>query len=83
MTSLLPKYIAIKDNATLVRDTFSMGILNTNKNALNESLQRHRLALQKLAKDRCKEQELNTLRKEVDELKRLVGQILEKKKEEL
>jgi hypothetical protein len=75
----LPRYVGIKDNSTLVRDTFSMGVVNTNQNALNESLKRHRMALEKLADDRRKEQELNTLRKEVDELKVLVGRILEKK----
>ncbi len=79
MANLLPRYVGIKDNSTLVRDTFSMGIVNTNQNALNESLRRHRQALQKLAEDRRKEQELNTLRKEMDELKILVGRLLEKK----
>jgi hypothetical protein len=56
-----------------------MGVLNTNRNALNDYLRRHQLALQKLAEERRKEQELNTLRKEVDELKVLVERILEKK----
>jgi len=74
----VPRYVAIKDNTNLVRDTFSMGLVNTNKNALNEYLNRHRRALEKLGEERRREAELNTLRKEVDELKVLVRQILEK-----
>jgi hypothetical protein len=75
----IPRYIGIKDNQGLVRDTYSMGVVNTNKNALNDYLKRHQAALVKLAEERRKEQELNNLRKEVDELKQLVRQILEKR----
>ena len=75
----IPRYINIKDNTTLVRDTYSMGVVNTNTNALNDYLKRHQAALVKLAEERRKEQELNSLRKEVDELKQLVKQVLEKR----
>ena len=72
----LPKYVNIKDNTTLVRDTFSMGVLNTNSAAYQEAKLRHQIAMQKLAEDRRREMELNTLRKEVEELKELVKQVL-------
>ena len=75
----LPSYVNITGDDTLVRDTHSMGILNMNKHALEEAKTRHRLAMDKLAEERRKETELNTLRKEVDELKMLVKQMLEKK----
>jgi hypothetical protein len=79
MAELPPRYVGIKDNQTLVRDTYSMGVLNTNQNALNDYLKRHKIALAKIAEERRKTQELNTLRKEVDELKQLVNKILETK----
>jgi hypothetical protein len=74
----VPKYVQIKDNQTLVRDTYSMGVLNTNTNALNDYMRQHEAAMVRLADQRRKEAELNTLRKEVDELKQLVRKILEK-----
>ncbi len=66
-----PQYVNIKDSVDLVRDTHSMGILNTNAHALEEAKRRHREAMAKLAEERRKEMELNTLRKEVNELKDL------------
>jgi hypothetical protein len=72
----LPKYVNIKDSTTLVRDTFSMGVINTNTNALHEYKCRRAAALQKLADERRRDKELYTLRKEVAELKELVQQIL-------
>ena len=76
--SSLPRYVNIKDSTTLVRDTFSMGVLNMNKGAYAEAKLRHDIAMQKLAEDRRQEQELNTLRREVEELKDLVKQLVEK-----
>jgi hypothetical protein len=75
---MIPHYVNIKDSTTLVRDTQSMGVLDTNQGAFQTAMQRHRIALQKLAEERRKERELNSLRKEVDELKQLVRQVLEK-----
>jgi hypothetical protein len=75
----IPRYLKIENNDSLVRDTYSMGVLNTNKNALNDYLKRHQAAMIRLAEERRKASELNTLRKEVDELKELVRQVLEKR----
>jgi hypothetical protein len=75
----VPRYLNIENNDSLVRDTHTMGVLNTNRNALNDYLKRHQAAMVRLADERRKAQELNTLRKEVDELKQLVRQILEKR----
>ena len=75
----IPKYVNIKDSTMFVRDTFSMGVLNTNKNAYADAKRRQQIALQKLGEERRRERELNTLRKEVDELKELVNKILVKK----
>ena len=63
----------------MVRDTFSMGVLNVDTSAYLQAKEKHQLAMKRLAEDRRKEKELNTLRTEVDELKRLVHQLLETK----
>lgn len=76
--STLPKYVNIKDRPTLIRDTQSMGVLDVNQGAYKTAMERHEVSLQKLAEERRKERELNTLRKEVNELKQLMQQILEK-----
>lgn len=73
------RYINIKNSTTLMRDIQSMGVVDNNTNAFNQAKLRHTLAMQKLAEERRKERELNNLRQEVDELKQLVRQILEKK----
>lgn len=73
-----PRYVTIEDNVTLVRDTFSMGVINTNNSALEEYKRRHKLALNKIAEERRKDAELNNLRKELDELKFVVNKILAK-----
>lgn len=77
--STVPRYINIADDATLVRDTYSMGVVNTNSHALEAYKRAHQQAMEKVAEQRRKDMELNTLRTEVTELKALVLQLLEKK----
>jgi hypothetical protein len=75
----IPKYVNISGDDTLVRDTFSMGVINTNTHALEAAKRAHAAAMVRLAEQRRKDQELNTLRTEVSELKQLVHQLLERK----
>jgi hypothetical protein len=77
---MIPKYVNIKEDSTLVRDTFSMGVLNVNTPALEATKRRKQQALKKLAEDRHKEAELNTLCKDVADLKKLVQELLEREK---
>jgi hypothetical protein len=77
----IPKYVNIASDNTLVRDTFSKGIINTNTNALQVSLKKHALAMEKLADQRRKDTELNTLRSEIADLKNMVTKLLENKSE--
>ena len=55
-----------------------MGVLNMNKDGLNKSKRAHEAAMKKLADQRAKDKELNTLRTEVSELKKIVMQLVEK-----
>ena len=76
--STLPKYVNIKDNDTLVRDTFTRGIVNMNANALAAARLKHAEAMNRIVEQRRKDDELNTLREEVDELKTAVRALLER-----
>ena len=55
-----------------------MGVINTNQMALLDAKRRKQEALNKISEDRRKDLELNTLRKDVAELKSMVIQLLEK-----
>lgn len=79
MQNNVPKYVNISGDANLVRDTHSMGILNVNQNALEAYQKKRQIALSRLAEQRLKDAELNSLRTEVAELKELVMKLVEKK----
>ena len=74
-----PKYLNINGNASLVRDTHSMGVLNVNASARIKAQRAHAVAMKKLEEQRARDKELNTLRTDVAELKKMVQQLLEKK----
>jgi len=78
MATPLPRYVNIKDHTTLVRDTFSKGVLNTNTQELHDAKLRKKIALERLANERRREMELNTLRGEVAELRELVLKLVGK-----
>jgi len=77
----LPHYLNITGNDNLVRDTHSMGVLNVNSHALLEAQKRKEEAMIRLAAQRHQESDLNTMRKEVAELKALVYKLLLKREE--
>jgi hypothetical protein len=79
----VPEYVNIASNVSLVRDTYSMGILNINENELQAYRTKKKLALEKIAEDRRKDIELNTLKDEVAQLKQLVLQLVEKQNADL
>jgi len=56
-----------------------MGVINTNVGALRKSQRAHDNAMKKLADQRAKDRELNSLRTDVAELKKLVYKLLEEK----
>jgi len=76
----IPKYIQIDGHDNLVRDTKSMGIINTNTHALSLAKMRRKEAMLKVAEDLKQKQDINSLRAEVGELTRLVATLLERDK---
>ena len=78
MPSNIPRYVRIDGPDNLVRDTFSMGVINTNTTALDAAKRKQQDAFRKLSEETKLKQELNTLRNEVDKLNVLIGQLIEK-----
>lgn len=76
-----PRYVFIENDANMVRDTTSMGILNTNLCALEEAKKRKAVAMQKIAEQRSQNMELNSLRNDVAELKKMILQLVVKQNE--
>ena len=75
----IPRYVRITDHPHLVRDTHTMGIINTNKSGYDGAKKRQELALQRLTTDKQQQIELNKLRSEVMEMKALLLDLLGKK----
>ena len=66
--------ISVKDNPHLVRDSSNMAILNSNKDAVAINQRRSKEIAQKLQQ----KEEINTLKKEVSDIKDMLQQILER-----
>lgn len=79
MPNNLPRYLNINTDPSLVRDTRSMGILNVNQSAYEAHIQKRKHAMERLAEDRRKDMELNSLRTEIAEIKQLLMKVLEEK----
>ena len=63
--------IPVRGHSDLVRDPHSQALINTNKSAYNAAIVRRNAALKQ-------NMEMNQLKNEVDELKGLVKQVLNK-----
>ena len=71
-----PNYIKIDGSDELVKDTDSGAILNTNVNALNAYRTRRNL----LESNRCLANELTAIKQELEEMRILMRESLEKNK---
>lgn len=66
--------ISVKDNPGLVRDTNTMAILTINQDAISVNKRRSR----DVAEKQQQKQEINTLKKDVGEIKDMLQKILER-----
>lgn len=66
--------ISVKDNPSLVRDTNTMAILAVNKDVVLANQKRSR----DVAESQQQKQEINTLKKDVGEIKDMLQKILER-----
>lgn len=66
--------ISVKDNPSLVRDTNTMAILAVNKDVVLANQKRSR----DVAESQQQKQEINTLKKDVGEIKDMLQKIIER-----
>jgi len=72
------RFVHIDGHDHLVRDTYSMGVINTNSHALEQAKRLRTAALRRVAEEQRDKQDLNTLRSEVADLKHMIQQLLDK-----
>lgn len=66
----------VKENERLVRDGSTFAILNTDKTALEA----HNRKMEQLRKAKAHEEEINTLKRDITEIKDLLAQLLQQRK---
>lgn len=64
----------VRENERLVRDSSNLAILNTDR----EALKSHDLKMAKLKKEREQQQEINSLKSDVHEIKQLMQELLKR-----
>lgn len=74
-------FVAIKDNAKLIRDTHSKAVLNTDRNGLNEYLMKRQLAKQELEEKNETKMRLAQLETDMRDIKNLLVEIAALRKE--
>jgi hypothetical protein len=67
-------FYKIEDNPHLVKDSHSKAVLNTDEGAIA----RHKERLAKVSKDLQRDNQINQLKKDMDDIKSILQRILEK-----
>lgn len=65
----------VKDNENFVKDSNNLAILNTDRS----SIKRHQTKIEQLNKQKHYDEEINKLKDELGEIKRLLHEIVEKR----
>lgn len=68
--------LKVRENERLVRDSGNLAILNTDRSVLTA----HEQKMARLRKEQAHEQELNSLKRDVTEIKDLLQQLLQQRK---
>lgn len=66
------RYLRVEDDKALVRDVQTNAILNTDLS----SIKKHDVRMKKLQKERMQQEEINTLKNEISELRDLITKLL-------
>lgn len=66
--------LRVKENERLVRDSSNLAILNTDR----EAIKAHDRKMEQLKKVRTQEDQINTLKNDVSELKQLMQELLKR-----
>ena len=66
--------LRVKENERLIRDSSNLAILNTDR----EAIKAHDRKMEQLKKVRTQEEQINTLKNDVSELKQLMQELLKR-----
>lgn len=66
--------LRVKENERLVRDGGTLAILNTDKSVLKS----HEQKMEHLRKMKAQEEEINSLKRDISEIKELLGQLIKR-----
>lgn len=72
------KYIPVKGYSGLVRDTETNALINTNASEIELARERKLLKKQKLQEEKAFQEKVETLEKDVFEIKKMLSLLLEK-----
>lgn len=64
----------VRENERLVRDGNTLAILNTDKSVLKS----HEQKMEHLRKQKAQEEEINNLKRDISEIKELLGQLIKR-----
>lgn len=68
------KYLKVKDETHLVKDVYSKAVLNTDK----DILKKHEMKMRQVEKDKSQQAEINSLKEEISELRKLIENMLKR-----
>lgn len=71
----VPRLVKVKDHDNLIKDTYSKAVLNIDPQALT----RHETIMMKLQKEKQRDMEIISLRTELEDLKNLLKELLNKR----
>lgn len=68
------KYMKVKDETHLVKDVYSKAVLNTDR----DILKKHEMKMRQVEKDKSQQAEINSLKEEIDQLRKLIENMLKR-----
>jgi polyhydroxyalkanoate synthesis regulator phasin len=64
----------VKDETHLIKDIYSKAVLNTDK----DILKKHEMKMRQVEKDKSQQTEINSLKEEINELRKLIENMLKR-----
>ena len=68
------KYLRVKDETHLIKDVYSKAVLNTDK----DILKKHEMKMRQVEKEKSQQAEINSLKDEINELRKLIENMLKR-----
>jgi hypothetical protein len=71
--------LKVKENVSLIRDTSSNAIINTNASDLKEYLKNRKIILDRKTQNELQAAEINTLKQDIGEIKQMLAMLIKTK----